>query len=189
MSNKLIVVTAPSGAGKSSICERVIEHFPDITFSVSATTRPPRAHEQDGVHYRFLGREGFRHAVENGKFLEYEEVYPGVFYGTLREDVEHALENEHVLLDIDVKGAKRVKEIYGNRALALFIKPPSLGELRRRLTARQTENEDTLHTRLQRAKEELDFESFFDMTIVNDVLDKAVNETISRIQAFINIRS
>ena len=161
MSNKLIVITAPSGAGKSSICRHVLDAFPEIWFSVSATTRPPRDYEIDGVHYRFLSTEAFLKAIRADELLEYEEVYPGIMYGTLRADVERALETHHVLLDIDVKGAKR----------------------------RNTETDETLNTRLKRAEEELAYESCFDATILNDSLETAVDETIRRIEAFTKARS
>ena len=188
MSNKIVVLTAPSGAGKSTIARYVLEAFPSMRFSVSATTRPPREGEIDGAHYTFLSVPGFLQAAEKGHFLEYEEVYPGRYYGTPRSAVDIGLQTHHVLLDIDVNGAAAVKRAYENEALVIFIKPPSAATLRSRLQQRKTESAESLAQRLRTAEAELKRAGEFDLVVVNDNLDEAVSETISHIAAFINAR-
>ncbi len=187
MSNKIVVLTAPSGAGKSTIARRVLEAFPAMRFSVSATTRPRRQGEIDGVHYTFLSESEFLEAVENGHFLEYEEVYPGRYYGTPRSAVDTMLRSHHVLLDIDVNGAAAVKRAYDQEALVIFIRPPSMETLRDRLRGRRTETPETLEQRLRTAEIELGRAGEFDLIVVNDTLERAVAETISHIAAFINV--
>lgn len=182
----IVVLTAPSGAGKTTIAHRVLEAMPAMQFSVSATTRAPRSHETDGEDYHFLTLEEFHARIETGDLLEYEEVYPDQFYGTLRSEVEDRAEETPVLLDIDVNGALNVKRIYGDDALVLFIAPPSVGELRRRLEGRGTENPKALKTRLDRAEEELMTADACDAVVVNDDLDAAVEETLTRIHQFLN---
>lgn len=189
MSNKIVVLTAPSGAGKSTIARRVLEALPSFRFSVSATTRDRRPDEVDGVHYHFLTPAAFADAVEAGEFLEYEEVYGGVYYGTLRRAVEAQLLEFNILLDIDVNGAASVKRVYGDRALAIFIRPPSLHTLRQRLTLRATESRSSLEERIRKAALEMARVGEFDVVVVNDDLEKAVEETIARIRSFITIRS
>jgi guanylate kinase len=182
---RIIVLTAPSGAGKTTIAHRVLEAMPDMTFSVSATTRPARPDETDGEDYHFLSTEEFEARIESGDLLEYEEVYPGRFYGTLRSEIEAKAEDGPILLDIDVNGALNVKRAFGDDALALFIAPPSRKELRRRLRERGTEDADALRARLDRADRELDQADAFDGIVVNDVLDTAVEETLTRIRQFL----
>ena len=185
---KLIVLTAPSGAGKTTIARRVIAAEPGLQFSISATTRPPRAGEGDGVDYFFLSEEAFKAEVEAGAFVEYEEVYPGRFYGTLRRELERlagAPEVVAVVLDLDVKGALNVKRLYGDRALTLFIQPPSLAVLAARLRARGTETEDRVAVRLARAELELTYADAYDAVVVNEDLDRAVAETLARVRAFL----
>ncbi|MEM1093919.1 MAG: guanylate kinase [Bacteroidota bacterium] len=181
----VIVLTAPSGAGKSTIAQRLLAAHPDIQFSTSVTTRPPREGEIDGVHYIFLSEEAFRQRIAEGDLLEYEEVYPGRFYGTLRSAVAEASEQHPVLLDIDVLGAGTIKQYFGGDCLTLFIAPPSLEVLARRLKKRGSETEATLQTRLARAKMELAQAEQFDAIVVNDTLDVAVAETIQHVERFL----
>lgn len=184
---KIIVVSAPSGCGKSTIINTIIgEGKFDIKFSVSATNRPPREGEVDGVHYHFLTTENFREFIDNDKFVEWEEVYPGRFYGTLCSEVERLLELGHnVILDIDVKGALNVKRLYGNNAVTIFIQPPSIDELRRRLEKRGTDSPELIEVRVGKAEYELGFAPEFDEVVVNDNLEDAVKETSEIIENFI----
>jgi guanylate kinase len=181
----IIVLTAPSGAGKTTIAHRVMEAMPEMQFSVSATTRPPRPDETDGEDYHFLSVEEFEDRIDSGALLEYEEVYPDRFYGTLRAEVESKSADGPVLLDIDVNGALNVKEAYGDDALVLFVAPPSKAALRRRLKGRGTEDEAALADRLARADRELERADAFDAVVVNDDLDPAVEETLTRIRQFL----
>ncbi len=182
---RIIVLTAPSGAGKTTIAHRVLDAMPEMNFSVSATTRPARPDETDGEDYHFLSTEEFEARIESGDLLEYEEVYPGRFYGTLRSEIEAKAEHGPILLDIDVNGALNVKRAFGDDALALFIAPPSREELRRRLRKRGTEDADALRARLDRADRELEQADAFDGVVVNDDLDTAVEETLTRIRQFL----
>ena len=182
---RIIVLTAPSGAGKSSIARKVLRVMPHVTFSVSATTRAPRDGETDGVHYHFLAAEEFDERIRGGDFVEYEEVYPGLLYGTLVAAVDAATTEHPVLLDIDVQGALRVKKIFGDDTLAIFIAPPSFEELEQRLTGRGTETSADVHTRLDRARVEMTFQNAFDCSVVNDDLEIATDEAISQIARFL----
>lgn len=182
---KLIVLTAPSGAGKTTLARRVMEVVPGLQFSISATTRPPRTGERHGVDYFFLSEDEFVARRDAGDFLEFEEVYPGRYYGTLRTELERLAESTAVLLDIDVKGALNVKRLYGDRALTLFIAPPSIAALSDRLHARGTEDEARIAVRLERAGMELNYAHEFDAVIVNDDLNVAVAETVGLVQAFL----
>lgn len=184
---KVIVISAPSGCGKSTIINSILdkESF-DLSFSVSATNRVPRQGEEDGVHYHFMSTESFRDAVAAGEFIEWEEVYPGRYYGTLRREVDRLINSGHnVILDIDVKGALNVKKLYGGTALTIFIMPPSIGELRRRLEGRGTDSPEVIDTRIDRAEYEISLATGFDRQIVNDVLETAVGETTSAIKDFL----
>lgn len=182
---KIVVLTAPSGAGKTTIARRLIEEVPEARFSVSATTRPPREGEADGIDYFFLTTDAFRSRIAEGAFLEYEEVYPGKLYGTLRAELEKTAETGIALLDIDVKGAINVKRLYGDRCLTLFIEPPSLAVLAERLQRRASENETSLVNRLERAKHEIEYAHEFDAVVVNDDLDTAVDETVAHVRTFL----
>jgi guanylate kinase len=186
---KFVVLTAPSGAGKTTIARRVLSTEPRVRFSVSATTRPPRPGEIGGVDYFFLSEEEFRARLAAGDFVEHEEVYPGRLYGTLRPEMERIAEETAAgaaLLDLDVKGAVRVKELYGTRALTIFVAPPSLTALALRLQARGTETEEALAARLDRAKHEIEYATRFDHVVLNDDLEAAVAETIGLIRAFLD---
>ena len=187
----LIVLTAPSGAGKTTIARRLMSEVDGLRFSVSATTRDPRPAERHGVDYVFLSEAEFRQRVAADDFLEHEEVYPGRFYGTLKEAVEETARRDDVravVLDVDVKGAINVKRLYGDAALTLFVAPPSLTALAERLHARGTETEQQVATRLERAKMELSYAGEFDAVVVNDDLETAVAETIARVRGFVEER-
>lgn len=186
---KIIVVAAPSGCGKSTIINAILDEGDlNLGFAVSATTRPPREGEKHGVNYYFMTEEDFRDAIAEGDFLEYEEVYPGRFYGTLRSEVDRIIgEGHNIILDLDVNGALRVKNIYGPAAMSVFIQPPSLDELRRRLEFRGTETPEVIDVRIDRASYELSRAPEFDRVVVNDRLDRAIEQTRNLIDGFISL--
>lgn len=188
MEGKLIIFAAPSGSGKSTIINYVMQNADlNLHFSISATSRAPRGEEQDGVEYFFLTPQEFRSRIDNGEFLEYEEVYTDKFYGTLRSQVDKQLATgQNVVLDVDVNGAKRIKQAYGNRALAIFVQPPSIEELRNRLINRATDAPEVIEQRLERASYELSQAKDFDEVIVNDNLEVAQVEVESLIEDFLN---
>lgn len=188
MEPKIVIFSAPSGTGKSTIINRLgqREDVPEMKFSVSATSRAPRGAEKDGVEYRFLTADEFRRRIDNGEFVEYEEVYPGRFYGTLKSEIDRILDSGHnCVLDLDVKGALNVKKIYGDKALALFIQPPSVEALRQRLEGRNTDSAEDIEKRLERAEYELAQAQHFDRIVVNDDLDHAVQETAEACISFL----
>lgn len=184
---KIIIISAPSGCGKSTIINELLRRGEiDLAFSVSATSRPPREGETDGVNYYFLTEEEFRKAIAEEKFVEYEEVYPGRFYGTLRSEVDRkCAEGHNVVLDIDVKGGVNVKNMFGDRALSLFILPPSVEELKRRLEGRGTDSPEAIAQRVGKAEYELSFAKGYDKQVINDNLEEAVNQTDAIIKEFI----
>lgn len=185
---KLIVLTAPSGAGKTTLARRLLGAVPGLRFSVSATTRAPRENERDGIDYFFLPLATFHDRLAAGHFLEHEEVYPGRFYGTLRPELEQMAASDDVtgvVLDVDVKGALNVKRIYGDAARTLFIAPPSLEALDRRLHARGSESEAAIRERLARAEMEIATAPQFDAVIVNGDLERASADLIAQVQAFL----
>ena len=187
MQGKIIIFSAPSGSGKSTIISRLMSRRElNMAFSISCTSRPPRGTERDGVEYFFVTPDEFRRRIEAGEFLEYEEVYKDRYYGTLKSQVESQLaRGENVVLDVDVKGGCSIKSLYGDRALSLFIQPPSVGELRRRLEGRGTDAPEVINDRLARASFELTFATRFDKVIVNDDLTRAVAEAFETIRQFI----
>ena len=187
MQGKIIIFSAPSGSGKSTIISRLMSRRElNMAFSISCTSRPPRGTERDGVEYFFVTPDEFRRRIEAGEFLEYEEVYKDRYYGTLKSQVESQLDRgENVVLDVDVKGGCSIKSLYGDRALSLFIQPPSVGELRRRLEGRGTDAPEVINDRLARASFELTFAPRFDKVIVNDDLTRAVAEAFETIRQFI----
>ena len=187
--NNVIIVSAPSGSGKSTIVNWLMQEHPELklAFSVSCTSRPPRGTEQNGVEYFFLSPEDFREKIENDEFLEYEEVYHDRFYGTLKEQVEHQREmGYNVLFDVDVKGGINIKRYYGDEALSLFIQPPSVDELRRRLESRGTDTPEAIEERLAKAEYEMTFAPQFDRLLVNDDLNVAKAEAYDIVSDFIN---
>ena len=183
---KLIIFSAPSGSGKSTIINYLLTQNLNLSFSISATSRPPRGKERHGVEYFFLSPEEFRQRIANNEFLEYEEVYKDRFYGTLKAQVEKQLAaGQNVIFDVDVVGGCNIKKFYGDRALSVFIQPPSLEELRKRLTGRGTDAPEVIESRLAKATFELSYAEKFDVVIVNDNLEKAQAEALKTIRDFI----
>ena len=184
---KMIIFSAPSGSGKSTIISSLMQHEElRLAFSISCTSRQPRGSERHGVEYFFLTPEEFRQRIANNEFLEYEEVYADRFYGTLKEQVECQTGNgENVVFDVDVKGGCNIKEFYGESALSVFIQPPSIEELRKRLEGRGTDAPEVIEDRLARASFELTFADKFDRIIVNDDLEKAKAEALQIVREFI----
>lgn len=175
---KIIIISAPSGAGKTTIVRHLLSKYCTFAFSVSATTRKPRGNEVNAVDYFFLSLEEFKAKINNDEFLEWQEVYPGNFYGSLKSEVEKILKTgKNILFDVDVVGGSNIKKYYGNRALALFIQPPSIPELEKRLTARSTDNQEVIRKRVEKAEHELTFAPLFDVVIINDTLEHALQET------------
>ncbi len=188
MPTGLLIVSAPSGSGKSTIVQWLMREHPELrlAFSISATSRPPRGTEQHGVEYFFLSPEEFRQKIQEDAFLEYEEVYEDRFYGTLKEQVERQLAaGQSVVFDVDVKGGLRIKEFYGERAMSLFIQPPSVEELRRRLEGRGTDSPEQIEERLAKAEYEMSFAPRFDHIVVNDNPDDAKAETLRLVSNFL----
>lgn len=183
---KIIVIAAPSGCGKSTIINALLEGGDlNLGFAVSATTRPPRDGEVDGVNYYFMREEDFRDAIAEGRFVEFEEVYPGRFYGTLRSEIDRIIGDGHnIILDLDVNGALSVKKLYGSDALSIFIEPPSIEELRRRLEFRGTETSEVIDVRVDRAQYEMSRAREFDTCVVNDQLDEAIVTVRNIIKGF-----
>lgn len=176
--NKVIIFSAPSGAGKSTIVNHILGIFPELEFSVSATSRPPRGNEQNGREYYFFSTEEFRQMIAEGKFVEYEEVYSGSYYGTLKSEVERIWAKGHtIVFDVDVKGGVNVKRIFGEQALSVFIQAPSVEILRKRLVGRGTDSAEAIEKRVAKAAYETEFAAGkFDCTLVNDDLQTAFAE-------------
>ena len=185
--HKIIILAAPSGAGKTSIKSRLLAAMPNqLSFSISAATRKIRGGEQNGVDYFFISEEEFKNKIDNNQFVEWEMVYPGSYYGTTVDELQRIWsENKTPILDIDVQGALHVKEIYGDKAMAIFIKPPSLAILQERLENRGTDNAEQINTRLAKAAEEISFSENFDHIVLNDDLDKASEEVKQLVTVFI----
>ena len=186
MVGKLIIFSAPSGSGKSTIINYLLKQNLNLAFSISATSRAPRGQEQNGVEYFFLSPEEFRERIANDEFLEYEEVYPNRFYGTLKAQVERQLQaGQNVVFDVDVVGGCNIKKFYGDRALSLFIQPPSIEELRKRLIGRASDAPEVIETRIAKAEYELGFAPKFDRVVINDDLETAQAEALKIIQDFL----
>ena len=192
MKGKMLIVSAPSGSGKSTIVNWLMQEHPELRlyFSISCTSRAPRGTEQNGVEYFFLTPEEFKTKIQNDEFLEYEEVYENRFYGTLKQQVERQREDgQNVVFDVDVKGGVNIKKYYGDEALSLFIQPPSVDELRRRLEGRGTDSAEAIAERLAKAEYELTFAPQFDKVIINDDLDTAKQQTLEVVEEFLGIEN
>lgn len=186
MDERLIIFSAPSGSGKTTIVRELLKLFPQFEFSISATSRLPRGEEMHGVDYYFLTNDEFRSRVANGEFVEWEEVYAGTCYGTLRSEMERIWAKGNIIIfDVDVMGGINLKRLFGDKACSIFIMPPSLEELERRLRGRGTDAEEVIAKRIGKASFELSKSSEFDFTVVNDKLDEAVKEATSIIRNFI----
>lgn len=185
MEGKLIIFSAPSGSGKTTIVKRMLELFPQLEFSISATSRAPRGTEQNGRDYYFLSADEFSQAVEQDQFVEWEEVYKGTCYGTLKSELERIWSKGNVIVfDVDVMGGLNLKRIFGDKALAIFVMPPSVEELRRRLEGRGTDAPEVIEKRVAKAEFELGKAEGFDCRVVNDDLETAVAETADLIRKF-----
>ena len=184
---KLIIFSAPSGSGKSTIINYLINQGYDFSFSISATSRAPRGNEKDGVEYYFLTPQAFKDKIKNNEFVEYEEVYPDCFYGTLKSEIDNKLnQGKNMLFDVDVVGGLNIKKHYGHRALAIFVQPPSIEALKQRLQGRNTDTEEMIEKRVAKAEWEMQFAPQFDIVIVNDNLELAQKETVAAIKEFLN---
>ncbi len=184
--NKLLIITAPSGAGKTSITKHLMQHFPQLAFSVSAATRQPRGMEKDGVDYHFISTEDFKQKIQHNEFIEWEMVYEGKYYGTLKTELEKIWGQDKIpVLDIDIKGAIHVQQQFPETSLSLFIEPPSVDELKKRLQSRGTETAESLAARVNKASYELSFKDHFNKIIVNDDLQKACAAAVNIVGDFI----
>jgi guanylate kinase len=189
MEGKLVIISAPSGAGKTTIVKHLLSSGLNLSFSVSATTRQIRGIEKDGIDYFFLTPAEFMKRIENNEFVEWEEVYKNIFYGTLKSEIERIWTNgQHVIFDVDVKGGIKLKKIFGNKSIAIFIMPPTIEELENRLLKRNTESAEHLKMRVSKAKEEMSLAGEFDTIIVNHQLDKAKEETEKLVSSFLGIQ-
>jgi len=186
VSGKVVIFAAPSGAGKTTISRYILAQCGNLEFSVSAATRPPRNHEQHGRDYFFMTQPEFEKRIENQEFVEWQEVYPGHFYGTLHSEVNRIWgKGHHVVFDVDVQGALNLKRIYGDRALAIFIMPPSIDVLEKRLRSRRTEDEKSIHIRLAKAEKEISTYRGFDRLLVNSRLVKAQSQGLAMVREFL----
>lgn len=187
MQGKLIIFSAPSGSGKSTIVNYLLQQSFNLEFSISATTRSPRGTEQHGVEYYFFSVEEFQNRISNQEFVEYEEVYAGRYYGTLNSELQRIWSKNHnVVFDVDVKGGVRLKQIFGDNALSIFIQPPSIEELRKRLHGRGTDSDEEIERRVAKAAEEMSYASQFDHVVVNDNLQTAIKQTEGLLNLFLN---
>lgn len=184
---KCIILSAPSGAGKTTIVSYLLRRFDSLSFSISATSRSPRNGETDGDHYHFLSADDFRQKIEQGEFLEWEEVYPGQFYGTLKSEMNRIWNNgKHVIFDVDVVGGSNLKGYFSNKALAIFVKPPSLDVLEQRLRKRSTEAESRIAERIAKATHEMEFIDRFDTVLINDNLEEACARAEKMVSEFLD---
>jgi len=187
INHKIIIITAPSGAGKTSITHHLMQQFPQLAFSISAATRQARGNEKNDVDYYFMSEEDFKQKIKNNEFVEWEMVYEGKYYGTLKSEMQRIWNNNQIpILDIDVKGAIHVKQQYPDTALTIFIEPPSVEELKKRLQSRGTETEESLAARVNKASYEISFKDQFDRQIINDDLEKARAKAVEIVQEFIS---
>jgi guanylate kinase len=187
-SKKVIIITAPSGAGKTTVVNHLLGQFPLLAFSVSATTRKKRLKESEGREYYFMPEHEFKQKIANNEFAEWEEVYPGIFYGTLKNEIERLWnEGKIIVFDVDVKGALNLKDQFANNSLSVYIKPPSAEVVAERLKKRGTENDESLLTRVGRIKMETQFENKFDKIILNSKLDTALEEACKTVRDFIEV--
>ena len=185
-SRKIIIIAAPSGSGKTSITRFLLQKYPALSLSISAATRKPRGEEKDGVHYHFISEEDFKHKIEENAFVEWEMVYEGSYYGTLKAELERIWNlGKTPILDIDVKGAIHLQDQFPNRCLSIFIEPPSVAELKKRLESRGTETAESLANRVNKASYELSFKNHFHKNILNDNLERACTETEQVIKEFL----
>lgn len=183
---KLVIFSAPSGSGKTTIVRELLKHFPQFEFSISATSRQPRGQEQNGVDYYFMSNEEFRQRVERDEFVEWEEVYAGTCYGTLKSEMERIWSKGNIIIfDVDVMGGINLKKLFGEDACSMFIMPPSVEELERRLRGRGTDSEETIQKRIAKAEFELSKSPEFDYTVVNDDLQVAIDEAKAIINNFL----
>lgn len=186
MSNKVIIFSAPSGSGKSTIVSHILKLHPEMEFSVSATSRAPRGQERNGIEYHFFTADEFRKMIAEDKFVEYEEVYAGSFYGTLKSEVQRIWDKGHVIIfDVDVKGGVNLKKYFGDKALSVFIQAPSVEELRKRLVARGTDSAEAIAKRVAKASEEMTYADKFDYVLVNNDLQKAYAEAEKVVDDFL----
>lgn len=185
-SHKVVLFSAPSGSGKTTIIHKLLTRFDCFEFSISATSRQRRGEEQDGVDYYYLSHDEFKRRVNNNEFVEWEEVYEGTCYGTLKSELTRIWNNGHyIIFDVDVKGGMNLKKYFGKDALALFVMPPSMAVLEQRLRSRGTDTEESIRRRLSRAEEELKLAALFDHIVVNDELDTAVENAIAAVKNFL----
>lgn len=184
---KVLILTAPSGTGKTTLAKRLLHEFPQIRFSVSATTRPPRDGEHHGESYFFLSKDEFNRLIKEDAFLEFEEFYNGSMYGTLKSQVEQELNSGYfILLDVEVKGASNVKRHFASECLSIFVRPPSLEALEERLRNRGSESDETLQLRLDRARMEMEYASSFDALVINDDLEQAYTDLKSIVEPYLH---
>lgn len=185
--NKLLIFSAPSGSGKTTIVNHLLDTFDNLSFSISATSREQRQGEVDGVNYYFLTPDEFRKKIEEHAFIEWEEVYPNQYYGTLKSELRRLwAQNKHVIFDVDVVGGINIKKMYPDRALAVFVKPPSVEKLEERLINRHTEDKENLRKRIAKAEHELKYQDHYDMILINDDLEKAKKEAGEIVEKFLN---
>lgn len=186
MAGKLVIISAPSGAGKTTIVRHLLESGLNLAFSVSATTRPPRGTEKDGIDYFFMTVAEFRKRIVKNEFVEWEEVYKDIFYGTLKSELERIWANgQHAIFDVDVNGGIKLKKKFGKRSVAIFIMPPSVEELENRLTKRATDNTEKIRMRVNKSTEEIELANQFDSVIINHHLDKAKEEALKIVKSFL----